>query len=89
MYSIIQKSVEESDERIMILGGNSHIAMFKEFIDYNPEWKPIELKDILKWNVVQSLNRSVTKFWNIDSKHIMGVYDYEEKYLGEFIKVIK
>jgi len=48
MYSVIQKSVTESDEKIMILAGASHISMFKEFIDYNPEWKTVELKDILK-----------------------------------------
>ena len=47
MYSIIQKEVEITDERIMILAGGSHIAMFKDFIDYNPEWKTIELKEIM------------------------------------------
>jgi len=47
MYSIIQKEVEITDEKIMILAGGSHIAMFKDFIDYNPEWKTIELKEIM------------------------------------------
>jgi hypothetical protein len=46
MYSIIQKEVETGD-KIMILAGASHIAMFKDFIDYNPEWKAIELRDIM------------------------------------------
>jgi len=48
MYSIIQKTVEENDERIMILAGASHIGMFKDFIDKNPEWKTTELKDIIE-----------------------------------------
>jgi hypothetical protein len=48
MYSVIQKSIEKSDKKIMILAGSSHIAMFKDFIDYNPEWKTIELKEILE-----------------------------------------
>lgn len=48
MYSVIQKSVEKNDKRIMILGGASHIGMFKDFIDKNPEWKTTELKDIME-----------------------------------------
>lgn len=48
MYSIIQKEIEKGDDKIMILAGASHIAMFKDFIDYNPEWKVIELKEIMK-----------------------------------------
>ncbi len=47
MYSIIQKSIERGDKRIMILAGSSHIAMFKDFIDYNPDWKTVELKNIM------------------------------------------
>lgn len=48
MYSIIQKAVEKGDNKIMILAGSSHIGMFKEFISYNPEWKTVELKEIMK-----------------------------------------
>jgi len=48
MYSIIQKSLEKNDERIMILAGSSHISMFKSFIDYNPKWKTVELEEIMK-----------------------------------------
>jgi len=48
MYSIIQKTIEKNDERIMILAGASHIGMFKDFIDKNPEWKTTELKDIME-----------------------------------------
>ncbi len=47
MYSIIQKAIESKDEKIMILGGASHIAMFKDFIDKNPKWKTTELKEIM------------------------------------------
>ena len=48
MYSIIQKSIKNKDKKIMILGGSSHIAMFKDFINYNPEWKTVELKEIME-----------------------------------------
>ena len=48
MYSIIQKSIEKNDKRIMILAGSSHISMFKSFIDYNPEWRTVELEEIMK-----------------------------------------
>jgi hypothetical protein len=48
MYSVIQKTVEKSDKRIMILGGASHIGMFKDFIDKNLEWKTTELKNIIE-----------------------------------------
>lgn len=48
MYSIIQKTIEKNDKKIMILAGASHIGMFKDFIDKNPEWKTTELKDIMQ-----------------------------------------
>jgi len=48
MFSIIQKSIENKDKRIMILAGSSHIAMFKDFIDYNPDWTTVELKEIME-----------------------------------------
>jgi hypothetical protein len=48
MYSIIQKAIEKHDKRIIIIAGASHIAMFKDFIDYNPEWKTIELKELME-----------------------------------------
>ncbi len=43
-----QKTVENEDKRILILSGASHIAMFKDFIDQNPKWKTIELKEIME-----------------------------------------
>ncbi len=47
MYALIQKSLKEEDHKIMILGGSSHIGMFKDFIDKNPEWKTTELEELL------------------------------------------
>ncbi|QLE01203.1 hypothetical protein HX109_06350 [Galbibacter sp. BG1] len=47
MYSLVQKRIKKEDSRIMILAGASHIAMFKSFIDYNPDWESIELKEIM------------------------------------------
>jgi alpha-beta hydrolase superfamily lysophospholipase len=40
-------------------------------------------------NIFDSANKSNTKFSDINSKHIMGIYDYEDKYVGEFIKIIE
>ncbi|WP_438712842.1 DUF5694 domain-containing protein [Aquimarina muelleri] len=50
IYSKIQKQVTEKDERIMIFLGSSHIAFLKDFIDYNPNWKTVELKEIMENN---------------------------------------
>jgi len=47
-YGLIQKYVEEKDERIMILMGASHIAVLDNFISYNPNWKTVELKQIIE-----------------------------------------
>ena len=48
MWSIIQKQVSNSDERIMILAGASHIAMFELFIKENENWQVKELKEIIQ-----------------------------------------
>lgn len=37
--------------------------------------------------IFEAANKSNTKFWDIDSKHIMGIYDYEDQYIEEFIKM--
>jgi hypothetical protein len=50
MYANVQKQIDNNDKRIMILLGASHIAIFKNFIELNPEWKIIELKEIMKKN---------------------------------------
>ena len=47
MWSLIQKRVNDNDQRIMILLGASHVAMIKNFIDQNQKWKAIELKSIM------------------------------------------
>lgn len=36
----------------------------------------------------ESANKGNTKFWEINGKHIRGIYDDEEQYVGEFIKMI-
>jgi Family of unknown function (DUF5694) len=48
MYSFVQKLTEKSDDKIVILLGASHIALFKHFIDLDENYKVVELKDILR-----------------------------------------
>lgn len=48
MWSLIQKNVTESDDRIMILAGSSHIAMFELFIKQNDKWKVKELQQVME-----------------------------------------
>lgn len=48
MWSLIQKNVAKSDERIMVLAGASHVAMFELFIKENDTWKVKELKQVMK-----------------------------------------
>jgi hypothetical protein len=40
-------------------------------------------------NLFKTANKNNTKFWDIDSKHIMGIYDYEKRYVEEFMKMIE
>ena len=40
-------------------------------------------------NIFDAANKNNTTFWDINSKHIMGIYDYEEKYVGKFIEIIE
>jgi hypothetical protein len=47
MYSLMQKMTEIDDERIVVLLGSSHIAMFKHFIDLDENFKAVELLDIM------------------------------------------
>lgn len=37
----------------------------------------------------ESANKENTKFWKINGKHIRGIYDNEEQYVDEFIKMIQ
>lgn len=48
MYSTIQKQVTDADTKIMILAGSSHVAVFQDLINYNPDWDIVELKEIMK-----------------------------------------
>ena len=45
-YALIQKYVEDKDERIMILMGAGHTAVLHDFISYNPEWKIVSLDEV-------------------------------------------
>lgn len=47
-YSIMQKYTSPNDERVMVLMGASHIAVFENLINYNPDWEIVELKDIIE-----------------------------------------
>lgn len=47
MFSFVQKITEKSDDKIVILLGASHAALFKHFIDLDENLKVVELKDIL------------------------------------------
>lgn len=48
MWSLIEKNTDEEDERIMILVGASHAAIFEQFIEERDEWEEIELDAILE-----------------------------------------
>ncbi len=48
MWSLIQKHTLESDDRIMVLAGSSHIAMFELFINRNDNWKVKELREVME-----------------------------------------
>lgn len=47
MWSLIQKNTTNSDERIMVLVGASHAAMFELFVRENDDWRIKELKEIM------------------------------------------
>ncbi|MEM6735983.1 MAG: DUF5694 domain-containing protein [Bacteroidota bacterium] len=48
MWSLTQKNTMDTDERIMILVGASHAAMFELFIKENDDWKVKEFQEIMK-----------------------------------------
>lgn len=39
--------------------------------------------------IFEASNKGNTTFWDIDSKHIMGIYDFEDKYVEAFIKMVR
>lgn len=47
-YSLIQKYVDSTDERIMVLLGASHIAVIENLISYNPNWDIVELEQVVR-----------------------------------------
>lgn len=48
MYSIIQKQIEKTDERILVIVGGQHSAGFKDFIRDDKNLEKVELETILK-----------------------------------------
>lgn len=48
MWSLIKKNTTEADERIMVLAGSSHVAMFELFIKEDHRWSITELEEVLK-----------------------------------------
>ena len=48
MWSLVQKNTMHGDERIMILVGASHAAMFELFIKENEDWKVKEFLEIME-----------------------------------------
>lgn len=47
MYSFVQKLTEKNDDKIVVLLGAGHAALFKHFIDLDENFKVVELSDIL------------------------------------------
>jgi len=48
MYSLVQKLTESKDEKVMVLLGAGHIAMFREFVKMDSNFEIVELKNVLK-----------------------------------------
>ena len=47
MYSLVQKLTESKDKRVVVVLGSGHIALFKQLIDLDENFKVVELKDVL------------------------------------------
>jgi hypothetical protein len=48
MYSVVQKTVEPTDKRVLVLVGSGHAAMMQDFAQYDTAFKLTSLKDVLK-----------------------------------------
>ncbi len=48
MYSLVQKLTESKDDKIMVLVGAGHAAMFRQFIEKDPTFELVELSTVLK-----------------------------------------
>lgn len=51
MWSLIQKNATESDTKIMVLAGSSHVAMLELFINENDTWSAKELQQVMEGTV--------------------------------------
>ena len=51
MYSIIQKTIEPQDQRIMILAGASHIGILKQFMELNSDLEIMETLKIIEGSI--------------------------------------
>jgi len=47
MYSLVQKLTESKDKRVVVVLGSGHVALFKQLIDLDENFKVVELKDVL------------------------------------------
>lgn len=48
MYSLIQKQIDKTDERILVIVGGQHSAGFRDFIRDDKNFEKVELETILK-----------------------------------------
>lgn len=48
MYSLIQKQIEKTDERILVIVGSQHSSGFRDFMKYDKSLKEIPLETVLK-----------------------------------------
>lgn len=48
MYSLVQKLTAATDQRVMIIVGAGHAAVFKHFIDIDANYKVVELEEVMK-----------------------------------------
>ena len=40
-------------------------------------------------NIFEESNKNNTIFWEIDGEHIRGIYDYEDEYVTNFVKILE
>ncbi|WP_400193183.1 DUF5694 domain-containing protein [Hymenobacter sp. B81] len=48
MYSVVQKTVEPADQRVLVLAGAAHTAMLREFAQFDSRFRLKELKDVIQ-----------------------------------------
>lgn len=47
MLSVLQKTLEPTDKRVVVLLGASHIALFEQLLKLDPNIKVVELRDLM------------------------------------------